>query len=63
MKSLTVALLKEELRARNLQLSGNKPELLARLLAHLKEEENEAVDDAVENGGDKGTIGLDKQKI
>jgi len=61
--SLTVALLKEELRARNLKLSGNKPELLARLLAHLKEDKNDAMDDTVENHDDEGTIGLDEATI
>ena len=61
--SLTVALLKEELRARNLKLSGNKPELLARLLAHLKEEKNDVMDDTVENHDDEGTIGLDEATI
>ena len=67
--------MKEELRARNLKLSGNKPELLARLLAHLKEEKinvmgdtvdnlNEEkidiMDDTVENYDDDG---LDEEKI
>ena len=61
--SLTVALLKEELRARNLKISGNKPELLARLLAHLKEEKNDVMDDTVENHDDEGTIGLDEETI
>ena len=58
--SLSVALLKEELRARNLKLSGNKPELLARLLAHLKEEKIDVMDDTVENYDDEG---LDEETI
>ena len=62
-KSLTVALPKEERRSRNLQLSENKPVLLARLLAHLKEQKNDAVDDTVENDDDEETIRFDEQKI
>ena len=54
--------MKEELLVRNLQLSGNKSTLLVRL-AHLKEEENDAVDDTVKNDDDDETIGLYEETI
>ena len=46
--SLTVPLLKDELRARGLISSGNKPELRDRLLDFLKLQDDEAVDDTVD---------------
>ena len=47
--SLTVPLLKDELRARGLSLSGNKPELRNRLQDYLMLEDVENVNDTVDN--------------